>query len=362
MPCEIVGLHFHANASEIHPLRGVYDPQFVRDCAIAHEESGFDRVLVGQTATWPDGIATVGHLTAVTARLKFMIAHRPGFVAPTMSARAFATLDQLSQGRVGVHIITGASDVETRCDGDYLTKAERYRRSREYVDILRAVWTAPTPIDHAGPFYRFDGGFAEIKPVQAAIPVFWGGASDLAIELGAQCADVYAIGPGPLAETQALVSRFKAAAAKHGRDPGISMSMRVIVGETEEAAWIKAQTVLDGVLAQQAGGLKLGRDKGAHDPGTRQALALADRGDVLDERLWTGIVKATEARLHATALVGTAAQVADALLRYYDVGVDRFLLNGFFRLEDVRLFGEELIPLIRAGVAARDTILVKEAS
>jgi alkanesulfonate monooxygenase len=354
MPCEIVGLHFFADSSEVHPLKGVFDPAFIRDYAIAHEQAGFDRILIGQTAIWPDGLATAAHVAAVTSRLKFMVAHRPGFVAPTMAARMFATLDRISGGRVGVHIITGASDVETQCDGDFLTKDERYRRSREYVDILRAIWTSDQPIDHDGDHYRFNGGYAEVKPVQAAIPIFWGGASHLAIALGAQCADVYAVGPGTLAQTDALVSRFKSEAARHGRDPGISMSMRVILGDSEEAAWDKAAAILETVTGIQASGTLLGRDKGAGDPGTDGALALAAQGARVDERLWTGITQATKGRLHATALVGTAQQVADALLGYYDIGVDRFLLNGFYTIEDARLFGKELIPMIRAGVADRD--------
>ncbi len=356
MPCEIVGLHFFANSSELHPLKGVFDPGFIRDYAVAHEEAGFDRILIGQTATWPDGISTAGHVAAVTTKLKFMVAHRPGFVAPTMAARMFATLDQISGGRVGVHVITGASDVETQADGDYLTKDERYRRSREYVDVLRRMWASDAPFDFEGDWYRFNAGFSLIKPVQSSIPIFWGGASDLAIELGAQVADVYAVGPAPIADTAAHVARFKAEAAKSGRNPGISMSMRVIVGETETDAWDKAQGVLDAVTRFQSSGAKIGREKGDADPGTLTLRALAERGDCLDERLWTGITKATEGRLHATALVGTAEQVSDALMAYYAVGVDRFLLNGFDTINDVRMMGETLVPMIRAKVAAVDAV------
>ena len=354
MPCEIVGLHFFADSSELRPLKGVFDPGFVRDCAVAHEEAGFDRVLIGQTATWPDGLATAGHIAAVTTKLKFMVAHRPGFIPPTMAARMFATLDQISGGRVGVHVITGASDIETQADGDFLTKNERYRRSREYVDVLRKMWTSATPFDFAGDWYRFNGAFAMVKPVQPAIPIFWGGSSDLAIELGAQVADVYAVGPAPVADTAAHVARFKSEAAKSGRNPGISMSMRVVVGETEDEAWAKAQTILDSVTRYQSDGVKIGREKEDADPGAQALIALAERGDCLDERLWTGITKATQGRLHATALVGTADQVSDALMAYYAVGVDRFLINGFDTIADVRLFGRALVPMIRAKVAAAD--------
>jgi alkanesulfonate monooxygenase len=354
MPVEIIGLLFHADSSEVHPLKGVYDRDYIRECAQAHEAAGFDRVLIGQTATWPDGLATAGYVASVTERLRFMVAHRPGFVAPTMAARMFATLDQLSGGRAGVHIITGSSDIETQCDGDFLTKVERYRRSREYVDILRRMWTSPTPFDHEGANYRFKGGFAPVKPLQPSIPVFWGGASPLAIELGAECADVYAIGGSTLAKTRALVGQVREHAAQHGRAPSISMSMRVIIGATEQAAWHKADAILRAVVDYQRDRGPIGRDKGKDDLGARTVLETAAEGERLDERLWMGLAKATQGRLHATTLVGTAAQVSDALLRYYEFGVDRFLLNGFYNISDVSEMGRELIPLIRAGVGARD--------
>ena len=354
MPVEIVGLHFFCDSSEARPVTGVYDVDFVRDYAIAHEQSGYDRVLIGQTATWPDGLAVASYISAVTTRLKFMMAHRPGFVAPTLAARQLITLDQLSRGRAGVHIITGASDVETQADGDFLTKEERYRRSYEYVQIMRRMWTSATPIDHDGPHYKIRGGFSQIKPAQASIPVFWGGASDAAITYGAEVADVYAIGGMPLAQADALVSRFKAEAARHGRDPGISMSMRVVIGDTEAQAWDKAHAVLDAIVDYQSTKGLIGRDKGPGDTGTRSLLEMAAQGDILDERLWTGITRATGGRTHATTLVGTPRQVTDALMQYYDIGVDRFLITGYDTMADVIDFGRELIPMIREAAALRD--------
>jgi len=354
MPCEIVGLHFYADSSELRPVDTVFDTPFAVDYAIAHEEAGFDRVLIGQTATWPDGFAIASHIAAVTSKLKFMVAHRPGFIAPTMAARMFATLDQLSGGRAGVHIITGASDKELECDGDFTSKEERYYRSREYIDVLRMIWGSHSPADFKGDWYRFNQAFSKIKPVQAVLPVFWGGASDLAVKLGAECADVYAIGPGTLEQTRALIAKFKTRAAEFGRNPGISMSVRIIVGDTTEEAWKKAENVLERVTQIQRDGTKIGRDKGKDDLAASHLMALASQGECLDTCLWTGVAKATEGRLQAMALVGTAEEVSDALLEYYRAGVDRFLINGFDTIQDVRLFGRDLIPMIKQKVSAED--------
>ena len=96
-----------------------------------------------------------------------MLAHRPGFLFPTQAAKAFATLDQIGRGRLGIHIISGGTDAEQRREGDYLTKEERYRRSDEFIQILRRVWTEDGPISHEGEFYRFEDFQTDVKPVPA---------------------------------------------------------------------------------------------------------------------------------------------------------------------------------------------------
>jgi alkanesulfonate monooxygenase len=63
----------------------------------------------------------------------------------------------------------------------------------------------------------------------------------------------------------------------------------------------------------------------------------------------------TGAAGNSTALVGTADQVAEAMLRYYDIGIGTLLLKGFDPLIDTIDFGERLIPLIRAKAAKRDS-------
>src|SRR6202046_1557301 len=96
----------------------------------------------------PTGSWSGAHAAAVTERLGFLLAHRPGFVAPPVAARKLATLDQLSDGRLAVHIISGGSDADQAKDGDWTDAATRYRRSAEYIALLRRSWTQPAPVDH----------------------------------------------------------------------------------------------------------------------------------------------------------------------------------------------------------------------
>ncbi|MEL0209089.1 MAG: LLM class flavin-dependent oxidoreductase, partial [Novosphingobium sp.] len=169
-PIELVGLISPYRTSETSDTPGPYDPTFVAEIARAYEAAGYDRVLVGQNAKSADSLVTATWVAAATTRLKLMVAHRPGFIAPTMAARAFATLDEFSGGRAGVHVITAFSDIETRSDGDYHTKDERYRRSNEYVRIMRRVWAGDSPCDHQGDWYRFENAGSEVRPVNGSVP------------------------------------------------------------------------------------------------------------------------------------------------------------------------------------------------
>jgi alkanesulfonate monooxygenase SsuD/methylene tetrahydromethanopterin reductase-like flavin-dependent oxidoreductase (luciferase family) len=89
------------------------------ETARIHECAGFDRVLIGYFSDSPDGLLVGAHAASITARLGFLLAHRPGFVAPPVAARKLATLDQLSNGRLAVHIIAGGSDADQAKDGDW---------------------------------------------------------------------------------------------------------------------------------------------------------------------------------------------------------------------------------------------------
>src|SRR5204863_4198324 len=190
VPVEILGMigvkPEGADGPAVHVIGGAIDTRWARDFARAHEDADFDRVLVGYTSTSAEGFAVTGYAAAHTERLGYLIAHRPGFVAPTLTARAAATLDHVTNGRVALHIITGGSDAEQTRDGDWLDHDMRYRRTDEYLDVLRRMWTAPEPFDHEGEFYRFAKAFSEVKPLRpGSIPLYFGGASGAAATVAA---------------------------------------------------------------------------------------------------------------------------------------------------------------------------------
>jgi alkanesulfonate monooxygenase len=356
MPIEFIGMigvrPEGADGAAVHVIGGAINPGWVRDFARAHEQADFDKVLVGYTATAADGFVVATYASAHTERLGYLIAHRPGFVAPPLAARKAASLDHFSNGRVALHIITGGSDTDQHKDGDWLDHDTRYRRTDEYLTLLRRVWTEDRPFDHTGEFYRLAGAFSEIKPVQTPhIPLYFGGASEAAHRIGARHCDVYMLWGEPLAAIRARIAEVRAVAARVGREPRFSVSLRPIIAATEAQAWERARAILDRVRAKQVDRATLPPPQAV---GAQRLVDFAQKQEVYDKRLWTPIAAASGGQGNTTALVGTPEQVAESLLDYYALGVTTILIRGFDPLHDAIEYGRELIPLVRAEVARRD--------
>jgi alkanesulfonate monooxygenase len=355
MDVEFIGMIHHRHQSEIHPPASiVLDRGYIKDFAQAAEAGGFDRVLVGYFSDSPDGFLVAAHAAACTERLSFLLAHRPGFVAPTLAARKLATLDQITGGRAALHVISGGDDADQRRDGDYLPKDERYARTDEYVAILKRVWTEQGPIDHHGRYYRFEGTSTDVRCVQSPhIPIYFGGASDAAIEVAGKHADVYALWGETQAQVREITARVRAAAAAHGRTVRFSLSMRPVLAATEDEAWARAERIKAQIVELRGKAALRVTDHAPANEGSRRLLAAAASGERLDQRLWTGAAAVTGGRGNSTSLVGTPRQVAEALMDYYDLGVTTFLIRGFDPLDDAIDYGRELLPLTRRLIAER---------
>ena len=361
MSVEFIGFIGAQPGSEIHPFKGpALDRDYVEACAKIHDAGGFDRALIAFGSTSPESILITAHAASVTERLGFMIAHRPGFTAPTVAARQLATLDQFTRGRISVHIITGGSDLEMQKDGDHLTKDERYARTNEYLDIVRLEWTSEKPFDYKGEYYDVRQAFGSVKPFQKPyLPIYFGGSSEAAYPVAGKHADIYALWGETQAQVRETIARVRAEAAKWGRSPRFSLSLRPVLAETEDAAWARARTIEERTRELRE---KAGLKTSGHAPpnaGAQRLLDAAALGGRVDKRLWTGVAALTGASGNSTGLVGTPDQVAEALLDYYDLGVTTFLIRGFDPLEDAEAYGRDLLPRVKALVAARDSVQVR---
>lgn len=355
MSVQFIGMIGHRLSSETLDASGpIFDKAYITRFAQVHEDAGFDRLLVGYWSDQPDGFLVTALAGLSTSRINFLLAHRPGFVAPTLAARKLATLEHLLDGRLAVHVISGGNDGEQRKDGDYLDHDQRYARTDEFLEVVRKVWTEEQPFDHQGTFYQAQNAFSAIKPLQQPhLPVYFGGSSQAALEVAGKHADVFALWGESLEQTRETIARVRAEAARHGREIQFSVSFRPIIADTEEAAWAKADAILTTARQriERSGPVIANKPQSV---GAQRLLDTVAQGERVDERLWTGIAALVGGGHNSTALVGTPEQVADALLAYYDLGVTTFLIRGFDPVNDAEDYGRELLPLTRAKVAARE--------
>jgi alkanesulfonate monooxygenase len=340
-------------SSEVMAPQGpAFNADVIAETARVHERAGFDRVLIGYFSDAPDGFLVGAHAAAVTERLGFLLAHRPGFVAPTVAARKLATLDHLCGGRLAVHIIAGGSDADQARDGDFTDHAGRYRRVSEYIELLRRTWTEAAPFDHAGEFYRIIGAHADIRCRQSPhIPIYGGGGSEAAVKALAPHVGHYMLWGEPLRETAAFMAQVRGAAVAAGKPvPRFSLSTRPILAETDDKAWDRARDILRR-LQERRGGVPPPKPENL---GSQRLLAAAAASEVHDTCLWMKLAEATGARGNSTALVGAPDTVAKAMLAYYKLGATSLLIRGYEPLEDAVQYGAELIPLVRKLVAEVD--------
>ncbi len=392
MAIEIIGMVGTRDASEIKgPLVDgpvvdwmdgpVVDPDYLTAISQAHENGGFDRVLVGYGAVAPEGWAVASSVLNSTKKLKVLVAHRPGFVQPVVLARMAATLDNLTGGgRIAIHFITGGDEADQHREGDFVPHDTRYRRTRETMAIARRLLSEDAPFDFEGEFYRYESAFSSVKPATVeGIPFYFAGASPPAIEVGAAEADVYAFWGEPRDKAAARMDAINEVAAKYGRSLRYSISLRPIIADTEIEAWEKAEWIAEetarrielaktrikdqgesygGLGGQRNATFSVDRDtRGTTSVGRKRLIEMSADQDVYDERLWMKVANLTGAAGNSTALVGTPEQVAEAMLRYYDIGFTTLLLKGFDPLADTIDFGQRLVPLIRDGASLRDADL-----
>lgn len=359
MPTEFISAAFPTPSTELKPIPNApIDPEFLKRYARNLDEYGFNYTLIPYGSSSFDPFTIGATIAAVTKNIKPIIALRPNTLYPTVAAKALATLDQLSSGRVVVHFIAGGSDVEQAKEGDFLNKEERYARLEEYIRILRRAWESAEPFDWDGKYYQFKQFSNGVRPVNGTIPVSIGGSSDDAYRIGGALADIFGLWGEPLKETKEQIDRIYAAAEKAGRTdrPRIWVTFRPIVAETDDLAWAKAHRTLDVLNATRANGTgKVPADAPPpQNVGSQRLLEIASRGEVQDRALWYPTVTATNARGASTALVGSPRTIADSILDYVDLGAELISIRGYDNLNDAIDYGRYILPLVREELQERE--------
>jgi alkanesulfonate monooxygenase len=210
------------------------------------EDHGWGGALLGTGWGRPDTFTVATSLAARTTRFKPLIAIRPGYWRPAHFASAAATLDQLSRGRVLVNIVSGQDNLAAYGDteGD---QAERYARTREFMQIVRRLWTEEG-VTFRGRYFTVEGSTLSLRPYRAEdgrYPrLYFGGASAAAEQVSAAEADVQLFWGEPLDGVAERIDRLKALAESAGRAHApLEFGLRIttLVRDTTEEAWRDAR-------------------------------------------------------------------------------------------------------------------------
>jgi alkanesulfonate monooxygenase len=337
------------------------DLDYLGQIARSAEQLDFTGVLT-PTGTWcEDAWLTTAALISQTKRLKFLVAFRPGFVAPTLSAQMAATYQRLSGGRLLLNVVTGGEETEQRRFGDFLSHDERYARTGEFLNIVRGAWSGQ-PYDFAGAHYTVEGATV-LKPPSPVPTVYFGGSSPAAGPVAAQYVDVYLTWGEPPAAVAKKIAWMRQLAAEAGRTLRFGIRLHTITRDSSAEAWAEAERLLAELTpdeiarSQQA----LARSSSVGQKNMRSLHeSFRDGGRAQDleiyPNLWAGVGLVRGGA--GTALVGSHNEVADLIEEYAALGIEEFILSGYPHLEEAYWFGEGVLPELRrrGAVAAPDDL------
>jgi probable F420-dependent oxidoreductase len=166
------------------------EPEPMRRVAVAAEAAGFESVWTGEHVVLPDPqvppspVAPEGRMLDPAVALSFVAAHTTrlrlgtGIIIlpqrnPLVLAKELASLDVLSEGRLIFGV--GVGYLQPEFDALGIPMEDRARRSVEYIEAMRAIWSMPKPEYH-GTYVDFAGVQANPRPVQQpGPPVVMGG-------------------------------------------------------------------------------------------------------------------------------------------------------------------------------------------
>ncbi len=332
--------------------------EYLRDVVETAERNGFHSLLIPtrfanglfeETAPLAETWTTVTALAAVTSRIRFLIAVRPGFISPGLFAQMAATLDQISGGRIDLNVVPGGIQGDFERFGETSDHDNRYERAEEFIAALRALWRKPDPVDFDGRFVNLRGALVSPGVVNGGPKFYLGGASDRALDLAGKQSDIYLAWILPQDQIAAHIERANAKFENAGRNAAYGLRTHIIVRDTESEAWDAAEDLLS-EAASVVRDQRSSAFTGTVMVGQRaQARVVQDHK--LGNHLWNGI---STVRVNCgTAIVGIPEQVAGELLGYWKLGIDEFILSGFPHVEECDRVAETLLPILKDMIAGR---------
>ncbi len=338
--------------------RTSWDIDYNRKLAQIAEKAGFDyalsqiRFTAGYGAEYQHESVAISHaLLAATEKLKVIAAILPGPWHPAVLAKQIATIDQLTGGRVAVNVVSGWFRGEFHGIGEpWLEHDERYRRSQEFIEVLKGIWTQDN-FTYKGDFYRFHDYTLKPKPLQQPHPeIFQGGSSRAARDMASRVSDWYFTNGNTVEGIKAQVDDIRAKAAANGHSVKIGVNAFIIARDTEEEAKAVLQEIIDTADPEAVN---------AFGDAVKQAGKASPEGEGnWAKSTFQDLVQYNDG--FKTNLIGTPQQIAERIVALKAVGVD-LVLSGFLHFqEEVAYFGEKVLPLVRALEAGKGAPAARE--
>ncbi|MCC4104797.1 FMNH2-dependent alkanesulfonate monooxygenase [Serratia ureilytica] len=331
------------------------DLPYLQQVALAADNLGYYGVLIPTGKSCEDSWLVAAALAPITRRLRYLVAVRPGLQPPSLAARMAATLDRLSDGRLLINVVTGGDPVENKGDGIFLSHAERYEVTQEFLTVYQRLLQGEK-VDFSGKHIRVEGAELLFPPVQKnGPPLYFGGSSPDALDIAAGQIDTYLTWGEPLAQVAEKLSAVRQRAERQGRKLSYGIRLHVIVRETEDEAWAAAERLIahlddDTIAAAQQIFARMDstgqRRMSELHGGSRESLRIGPN-------LWAGVGLVRGGA--GTALVGNPQQVAARIREYQALGIDNFILSGYPHLEEAHRFAELVMPLLPLAQPAHQT-------
>jgi alkanesulfonate monooxygenase len=302
------------------------------------ERAGIESMLVSFSRYEPDPLIVSCALGMATKKITFIAAYRSGLMHPAVFVQQMNTIAVLLDGRIALNIVAGSSTAEQRGYGDYLPHDERYARAGEFLAVCNSFWRSGAEVDFDGRYYRVEKGKLHtpfLAPERRSPEIYISGHSENAERLAlAQGACLLRVADNP--------SKLRSSVARL-RQMGIEVCLRmgILCRPTREEA-IK---VAESLLPER------------HDLGHQQSVTAKDDSQMhreastrienqwLTRSLWAGL--APHYGPVWTTLLGTPQEIAEALLEFKAIGVTQFIMSGWPELDEVTIFGREVLPLVR---------------
>lgn len=321
---------------------------YLTQVARAAEDNGFDAALTPTGAWCEDAWLSTAMLAQTSERLRFLVAFRPGMVAPFLAAQMAGTFQNLSGKRLLLNVVTGGESHEQRMYGDFLDKEARYARCEEFLEIVRRLWAGET-VDFAGEHLRVEG--ARLGQIPDPVPeIYFGGSSPAAGVVAAKHADVYLTWGEPPEAVAKKIEWIRGLAAEHGRGAErpirFGIRMHTITRDSSEEAWAEADRLLAGIDSETLATVQEGL-RSSESEGQRRMLELngGSKDDLeIYPNVWAGVGLVRGGA--GTALVGSHTEVADRIEEYAALGISEFVLSAYPHLEGAYHFGEGVLPIL----------------